>query len=545
MSSTRGEGDSVQDGIESLFALERMNAASLEEEQIAYELACRVTAGGASDQTGTPVERLQRLLEQDIMDRRDPLDWTLDLTNEQCEEEVTKSYTAVERLTARTDQCYTTPSLVEIGIIESQLIHYYDRLRRINVEGGGAELINRHRESLSAIMKGMGEVETIKAALRTLSASRASRFPNETAENVPKEPEKENPLSSTLTDDTLNKTHFEGMKTPAPRHMTTAQKQAERRELFEEVLLIFRFTQKAVNRWSHGYEYMDPPLSELQAKIQTTRIEVTKLQSMVTTAEPELVTKLSEMYWQVIGWQQAVKAEQDLKNLCENTTPAGEPAQSTMRNVKNGGGQRNSGPFVSRINAMSLDDTQNSEALGVDRPTPSVRFTNDKTGGLTTALRGGGGKEEQARLATESSRLWPPMESEKEHTHNNYHPSIPNVQREGVQNRTVTLAQNEKPTDSARQWQYIQQSLVKALSHRKYDGRTADGQKTMTIDDFVGHLRAFQASVELSDSEILRSISSCMTGAAFTWWATNMKTIYSVDHLEVGSNENEWILSAS
>lgn len=87
------------------------------------------------------------------------------------------------------------------------------------------------------------------------------------------------------------------------------------------------------------------------------------------------------------------------------------------------------------------------------------------------------------------------------------------------------------PVES-RQFYQEQQSLRKWLGHRYFDGTSKSDSKTMNLDEFIRNIKHFQESARVSDESIIRNLSSCFTGSAFTWWDNQRHTIPSLIALE-------------
>lgn len=78
-----------------------------------------------------------------------------------------------------------------------------------------------------------------------------------------------------------------------------------------------------------------------------------------------------------------------------------------------------------------------------------------------------------------------------------------------------------------------QQYLAKSLGNRRYSGHGNDGSKTIGLDEFICHIRAYQRGTRLADAVILNQLSTLFTGRAFLWWETNGQGITSIDQLEM------------
>lgn len=78
-----------------------------------------------------------------------------------------------------------------------------------------------------------------------------------------------------------------------------------------------------------------------------------------------------------------------------------------------------------------------------------------------------------------------------------------------------------------------QQYIASILGHRRYDGSDTDGGKSLSLDEFISHIRQCKSSTGMSDTVMLALISAFMQGKAFSWWQTNSFGIHTIDELEV------------
>lgn len=95
---------------------------------------------------------------------------------------------------------------------------------------------------------------------------------------------------------------------------------------------------------------------------------------------------------------------------------------------------------------------------------------------------------------------------------------------------TSTSAPMEQlPTMNACQGQ---QFLSRVLGHRRYEGNVTDGNKSISLDEFMGHARSYQRSTGTTDGVVLSQLATFFSNQAFRWWQTNSTSITSLDELE-------------
>lgn len=120
-----------------------------------------------------------------------------------------------------------------------------------------------------------------------------------------------------------------------------------------------------------------------------------------------------------------------------------------------------------------------------------------------------------------------------------YHPAISTVRyptyaledRDLNDSRTAAEQQIDRlPSMNACQGQ---QYLARVLGNRRYDGKQSDGNKSISLDEFIGHARAYQRSTRSAEAVVLSQLATFFSGQAFIWWLTNGHTIHTLEELEV------------
>lgn len=503
-----------------------MRAEYLEENQIQYELDRRVNMPNVSEDTGTNVERLQSRLDRDIAEERDPLFWTMELTLEQREEEIIQCEAAIQRLFDRTTQCFLTPSVGEGARIFGQMIHYHWRLNRIDTTGASPELLRRMAESQERIHQSATDLETLLAAMRIRSTGHTFA----STMSVQAEEPHENGISANLSSTLNGDAQLVGNPTPAAPRNTSDQQRVMHEEEWHYLELTFVAMKRPIEAWMSGAPISTQQLIDARAEIGALYNKIQRLRNQVAATEQELVAKLHRMLLDVNMMRSTVVLELNQRGASAESMQRGmaRGPQSTLA-VPSLNRAPYITPFYSNIDNMNLNDT-----VATYMP-PTQPLNANQTYGVSQPSQPMASGPEASQPQIGNVRTYPPGANDHTPIRLAYHPSVPIGSTLGSQERPSI---EPNPNGSANNqsgpsgWYHNQQSIMKALSHRKYDGQTADGQKTISVDEFIGYLRAYQESGGISDEMLLRYISVCMTGAAFTWWSTNLRRIRTLDQLE-------------
>lgn len=109
-----------------------------------------------------------------------------------------------------------------------------------------------------------------------------------------------------------------------------------------------------------------------------------------------------------------------------------------------------------------------------------------------------------------------------------YHPATPAHRMKPRKTAEPERCEWWKPMDVSQRHQY----LSRILTNRRFDGVTADGNKTVSLDDFVDHLEHCRDSTGLTDRDVLDLIAPIMTGEAYRWWQNNGKKLVTIDEFD-------------
>lgn len=523
-----------------MYSLVRMRAEYLEENQIQYEMDRRANMPNISEETGTNSERLQSRLDRDMAEERDPLFWTMEFTPEQREEEITHCETAIQQLFDRTTQCFVTPSLDEGQRIFGQMLHYHWRLNRIDMAGAAPELSRRMAENQERIHQSTTDLDALLAALRIRSTGHTFASTTTATVEEPTDHEITNNLSSTMNGDSFTNTHLAGNPTPPGPRIPPAQQRVIHEEEWSYIEMTYTAMRRPIEAWQSGAPISTQQLIDARAEIGALYNKIQRLRNQVTTAEQGLATKLHQMLVEVNLLRSTVVLELNQRGASSESIhrEMARGPQSTLAGQALGGTLSRPGQFYSNIDNMNLNDTmttympssRNNAHVHMRRPN-----NVDQTYSVNPSTIPAGAVPTVNPPENSGARTWPPGSNVYSPGRPAYHPSVPMGSTIGSQGRPMAETDQSSGTQNnpaPGNWYHNQQSILKALSHRKYDGQTADGQKTISVDEFIGYLRAYQESGGISDEILLRYISVCMTGAAFTWWSTNIRRIHSLDQLE-------------
>lgn len=144
------------------------------------------------------------------------------------------------------------------------------------------------------------------------------------------------------------------------------------------------------------------------------------------------------------------------------------------------------------------------------QPTPFVPVTNNQVVDGATQPRA------TAYNGDYRSPVWPPHAVNAAPGYQAYHPATtPRYSQGGSMlplafNISDPIGSSSRVTSNIKDINLcqMQQMLIKALGHRKYDGTSADGTKTIKLDEFIGHITQLQTGMNIADADILGAIST-------------------------------------
>lgn len=310
-------------------------------------------------------------------------------------------------------------------------------------------------------------------------------------------------------------------------------------------------------------------LSHLAAELKREEAQIRVTSTAIPITNVELRTRISEALSQINGDLHIAEAK--LMRVQQRVNGTAGAVHSTMRQT-----DRTLFPtvplFTHEIDALTLNDSVRTQPQVDERPARATH-TDDARVTFAPLPSQNGARESNVRTEAEpqgsmprmsepptntdyldnhfrnarqpseqnsnNSKQWPWPTNEREP--NYYHPAATPTHTPNYGLPATRTVPTEEPaafdnqmgqTKPMNLWQ-SQQFLGRILGNRRYEGDQADGTKTISTDEFVGHLRQYQLSTKLADAEVLATLSSYMMGAAFIWWKTNGREISTIDQLEV------------
>lgn len=453
----------------------------LEAEEVEYELKIRASLGPMEgEQNMTPPVRLAQRLGNDLEAERDPLDLIFTGTTEEKEAEVQLStrqvqqiYDTVRRLFAEISQDYGR--LAQIG---SRCIHYKHRLQRITTKELEPAIIVEHQRASEQIPNALCRVTALLQTywlerLNELDTSISIRAnTTEKFDQTTPEGDTEPPkCDENQTQTRAQQQCIDGYVGKATPYIREIEESHQRLYPEIDVDRLCKVS-KALTRW----------------KTRLTEEEATTLQE----ATREKVAKTTAKIQQCLNWIQACLSE---------------------RRRTEGSNELD----LSRISTGEINQREFKEQLKSQPPiSTELRSKIDRT---------------QARA---QKREKPCSDESKEHIatrrYYNYHPAISTVDALNEE------AEREEEKPRERGFHHVskdQQFVTKALGHRKFDGITADGIRTIGIQEFIGQLRYCKTAIGLTDRELLNLLPTFMVGEAWHWWNARDSEIKSLDTLEI------------
>lgn len=563
-----------------------MNPAHLSDGEIEYEIDIRKDLGDLPfDHVYGPIGKLQARLQMDASQGRSPTDRTITLTDEQratelevCENELTKlSKEASEWLTGPVER---PESLYKIA---SRLTHYDNRLNRISLENADQD---QKEQAGRAKVLVEGASRCTERGLRLVPPQ-----PQLNVSAHSTTPSQQGPLNSTLNGEVVD---LAAEDTPNVSIQTVRAVQEMREEYAcrardnsERLELTLRQANRLHKDLLDGYLKggSGGSIERLPRMLDETKTEYAHIQRLMAgmpTASMELRTRVGDILARMAGDIEIMQArivkaryesarvnaihstlrpqdrtmyptmplfpdEMETTSLNESRTADKQPPKGQTVTQVGSNGQplsRNAETATNHVTFVTepqvIQDTTpvNSgtqsrwnEAPRMNDPPPASDLIDDENG-----IRYRSESRPKEYNDSTGSRQWPWPTSDTRAEH--YHPATTPVQIPDYGLNANRMPRRIIPSESNGQsqpmnlWQ-SQQFFGRILGSRRYDGKSADGTKTISTDEFIGHIRQYQRSTRTVDSAVLDMLSTYVTGEAFTWWKTNALEIHTIDQLEI------------
>lgn len=540
-----------------------LKADHLNENEINYELSIR-NAYLNDDQVvqgESRAEILQRWLDRDVRENKAQNDWTVTFTENGMEEDLNLCKASVEEISRLYLSAVVGNESEVLSHLQSRLVHYFWRIRRMKVPDLAEESRQRCETTSETIRQWLILVQRELARLNTADDPATHTTAPRTG-GTDNGREDRNGL-----DDTMNQSIYAAMGTP---NRNGQRNGAEvRMKALTDLENRYAPIRDDVRAWTTNGLATIEDMHFTNALLDAVILKWHQLNNRAGDDEANLLGRLTVMMRHIALNRAWLKEEIRRRENSTATMPPGNAgAQSTLY-------QRSVNSFAAQMGGMSLDDSMASRIVadgvnGITHPT-SITFglpgmnsaQNDQTqqqqhvhsnqaqqqshihsqrnNGMNQNRHGHIGSEQ---LGTETgqcnvsatlnrSRVWPPNESAADRERFVYHPAINSKNVIEFPERPKPEPMQANSTFSTNGLSHhSQMALSKCLSHRKYDGQRGDGHKTMSADEFIGCLRAFQESSGLSETMILNSLATSFSGVAYNWWKTSNQTILTLADLD-------------
>lgn len=572
-----------------------LDALRLTNDEVEYEMRLRneMSTTVQTNRMLSEAGRLTWYLLKDSETNRDPMSRANELTNEQIVPEIETCEGGLNDITGkvRDYRIAETPDTEAVYTVASRWAHYNYRVARIlpgntdseNVEPAVQERIDRLKESLATnrrlIIRLLKEVPPpeIEAALnRSHGGIHLAQPPGIQRNNQPAGTTEETAPTAPATQQSLqhpplqqmNSTLRDNEHTPTNLTIDSAEliaenQQTEQRHRECQLNIIHDSLSKLkqihdlikreyANEGSNGRADRLPGIRD---DLHSEERRLREASAVIPAADYPLRERVSECLTQVnfdsalllmrmsdIRQQPPVRSDATHSERTRHPTVTLFPHeidalsmsdQDNRDNTLHQGGQTlaNQVPQNTENNNVNMPFTTPRTSRPVPNVPPRIQPNNREQHVRFTD------HDEQDDESHGPARQWPGTATSR-HT-DYYHPATPAHATETALNINRTAPQYDPSTfqsriDQAKPMNLAQSSqfFSRILGSRKYDGQKVDGNKTISTDEFMGQIRQYQLSTKMTDLEVLDTLSSYVTGAAFTWWNTNRMEIATIDQLE-------------
>lgn len=503
--------------------LSDMKAADLTLEQVKYELRVRGRSIEELETSGPLADQLQAILVEEVANQKDPLEWELNLTEEQKDQELESCVSCVRELRTTFWDHELDDTLAWDNFVVSRLVHSDYRLKRIQYDGTSEDTrIAAKKQEVAA-----GWIRQMFAQLDSASHQPANQRPESFERPPPRSDDtieiEDNGRRTDRTSRPDRSTHQRGGSAveyawspntsghtfqsseylakqntpPRPATARGAAKWAREQDAhiaMSQLLHVEDELKKEFRRTEPRQEYTNSMLHRL--KLAHDQIE--EISRKITEGEEEtsrLVDDAFDKWEQLDRW--AVSKIVGARSKASKTT-ASSTLQENVRNKK-----KSTVSFDTYIDEIGFDSENESTRNRRDLSQKCVSFEDESpTDYPSNAMNNEQKKEEEM-----NTRLWPPRKDSD---------SSAEVEDDDMSHSRPGRSWGSNGSTS---WQQQMQALSKAMGHRRFDGERSD-QKLLSVAEFIGLLRMYQQSARITDSVLLRAVPTQLTGRAFLWWAT-------------------------
>lgn len=527
--------------------IERMQVGYLTSDEVEYELTCRAAYIDTDEsvQESARGETLHRWLIRDKTENKTPLQWVRSYTDAQASDELNRCKPIIGELQNNVTGVVHTRDTQALEQNESRLIHYYWRLKRM----GENELQDETRQLLEADLVTVNQALKVAYNLRQIYEIIQTAPPSGTDRGTD-----EANIGIEGLHSTFNNSNLADLCTPQ-RESHPNRTESELAVTIKNLINMYEPVHTEVMAWMTNGKATMLEMRNDNLLLDGLFSRWHLINGQIPDNDEELVGRLSVLFRRMLLSRRWLNEELKRQETSLATHTQGQAAHSTLHQQY----QQSVNALVSQIDGMSLDDSMESNIPTIPNAATGnitgVRFERsqrDANRTITAAQQPRSILQSTTTRTTNNidsqrtgennpinrSRVWPRPEpnSEVETERQMYHPSIAS---------RMTVNRDEQPRMSLLQATEgnvsmgapmslgtIQQQMSRYFSNRKYNGKTADGHKTMSADEFMGCLRSIKMSMGINEAIILSSLPIFLSEPAYQWWITNEGLIRTLDELE-------------
>lgn len=530
-----------------------MDPTHLEPGEVTYELQIRAFLGPLEDETlmAEPM-RLIRRLADDAENNREPSGFGVIATDVEkiadirdCADHVQTIHDTVERLYMDMSEDHD-----QIYRLASRSVHYHHRLARITTDSLEAAVTDEHQRAVNQV--GITQ-RRIKSLLQThwLERREAENSGRTANANPSTEPNGDSRVEQSMS--TFNEFQ-ESLRLEREAQATALQ------QCIQGYLARVSPYLKEINEGHKTFypEINSGRLCEVMERLTywRSRLEEEVIISLPDPVREEVAVTIATIN-SCLDWvKERLREKYALPPV--DTDPQTPNAQSTIKKIQRtreetrwndtfvaqrdglpglndritkGNDQRDSGdhwrspPPISTGIRPPIDDNP-------VRPTNGILHRAERATSVPKSIRfedSDSGSRKSVTKKNDLTNAWP-REPNALRRYRNYHPAIISVDSSDEEPEE----EFNRPRDHhVSHVSKNQQFVTKALGNRKFDGLTADGTRTLGIDELIGQLRYSKTAIGLSERELLSLLPTFMVGEAWQWWNSRSEEIRSVNELEI------------
>lgn len=523
--------------------IDLMRAAHLESEELQYEIDRR-QSNVATDRpiiNETGVEILQRWLDKDVQDGRQPPEWEIEFVGDGAVQDILRCYEQVTELTQLTIAVIRARDYDRASVLQSRLVHYFWRMRRTDDMGVPTVVNEKRLLTKQAIRSALVHTQLLLEQLE-----------NEVGEQIV-----QIDLPTEETNGPLNSTRHNGRENPEVVQRSRQMDVLEAR---------YAPMRAEVGAWMVNGQATEAQLKMASRHVEAVAAEWQSISQRITRSEIDVLERLNALIRVLLPQQRwlgdelerrraaaayntgffpngtihtdmnqqsinAYSAAVDAMNLDESVRTT-RPAHQTTAGVQFGQVPVYYSPPRQISDVSGENRTQGSHARNHLRNITPLQPNLGNGSAINSVEQVLGSSINSHSAEQNQSRLWPPTESNTSQQSIGYHPSglLPskNMERENAS----TNGSNNTSMGSYSLPGSIAQQMARQFQNRRYDGQSTD-TKSIGVKEFVGRLRSMKCSLQVSDVVLLNNLDSVVTGLAWEWWDTYRYNVRTLDELEM------------